>query len=123
MIEPIGDMPDGTLGFRVSGRLRRDDYTEVLEPALQAAVRQSAQLRSVYVIDQLERMDPGALWEDAKTGLDLSVAHRSDWVRTAIVTDQDWLAEASRLFAWMVPGEFRTFPVAELDDAKAWVAG
>jgi hypothetical protein len=123
MIERIDDMPEGTLGFRVSGRVARADYTDVLEPALKEAVGQSAGLRSLYVIDSLERMDPGALWEDAKTGFDLSVAHRADWRRTAIVTDQNWLAEAARLFAWMVPGEFRTFPVAELDAAKTWVAG
>ena len=28
-----------------------------------------------------------------------------------------------KLFAWMVPGEARVYPVAELDAAKAWVAG
>ena len=28
-----------------------------------------------------------------------------------------------RLFAWMVPGEARVFPVAELEPAKAWIAG
>ncbi len=27
-----------------------------------------------------------------------------------------------KLFAWMVSGEVRTYPMAELDDAKAWVA-
>jgi hypothetical protein len=26
-------------------------------------------------------------------------------------------------FAWMVPGEFRTFPTSELEDAKRWVSG
>jgi hypothetical protein len=123
MIERIDDMPDGTLGFRVSGRLGRADYTDVLEPALKEAVEQTTGLRSLYVIDKLERMDPSALWEDAKTGFDLSVAHRADWRRTAIVTDQNWLAEAARLFAWMVPGDFRTFRVAELEPAKSWVAG
>ena len=123
MIELLDDMPDGTFGFRVSGRIERADYTDVLEPALQAAVRQSARLRSLYVVDRLERMDAGALWEDAKTGFDLSVAHRAAWERTAIVTDQDWVAEGARLFAWMVPGEFKVFPAAELGDAKNWVAG
>ena len=123
MIEPIADMPAGTIGLRVSGRLERADYTDVLEPALKNAVEQGSGLRSLYLIDKLEWMDPGALWEDAKTGFDLSVARRADWRRTAVVTDQNWLAEAARLFAWMVPGEFKTFPVAEIEPAKAWVAG
>ena len=122
MIEPIEAMPAGTLGFRVSGRMERADYTEVLEPALRDAVDQGSGLRSLYVIDRLERMDPGALWEDAKTGVDVSIARRAAWRRTAILTDQGWLADAARLFGWMVPGEFRVFPLAELDQAKAWVA-
>jgi hypothetical protein len=27
------------------------------------------------------------------------------------------------MFLWMIPGEARVFPLAELDQAKAWVAG
>jgi hypothetical protein len=26
-------------------------------------------------------------------------------------------------FAWMIPGEARIYPVAELEQAKAWIAG
>jgi hypothetical protein len=43
--------------------------------------------------------------------------------RSAIVTDIAWMARAARMFAWMIPGEARIFPVAELDRAQAWVAG
>ncbi len=44
-------------------------------------------------------------------------------LRSAIVTDIPWMAHASRLFLWMIPGEARVFPLAELEQAKAWVAG
>jgi hypothetical protein len=44
-------------------------------------------------------------------------------VRSAIVTDLEWIVNAMRIFAWMVPGEARVFPVAELDEAKEWVGG
>jgi hypothetical protein len=33
------------------------------------------------------------------------------------------MARATRMFAWMIPGEARVFRVAELERAKAWVAG
>jgi hypothetical protein len=33
------------------------------------------------------------------------------------------LARATKFFAWMSPGEARVFPTAELERAKAWVAG
>ena len=45
------------------------------------------------------------------------------WERSAIVTDIDWMARATRLFAWMIPGQARVYPVAALGDAIAWVAG
>ena len=40
----------------------------------------------------------------------------------AIVTDIEWMAHATRMFGWMIPGQARVFPVAELKRAKAWVA-
>ena len=49
--------------------------------------------------------------------------HHDAWERSAIVTDIDWMAHATQLFAWMIPGEARVFPLAELEQAKAWVAG
>ena len=38
MVELIDDMPTGTLGFRVAGKIHKDDYTEVLIPELHKAV-------------------------------------------------------------------------------------
>jgi hypothetical protein len=60
---------------------------------------------------------------DSKLGFDLGVRHHDAWVRSAIVTDEHWMARAVRLFAWMIPGEARVFGLAELEQAKAWVAG
>jgi hypothetical protein len=63
------------------------------------------------------------MWEDSKLGFDLGVRHHGAWVRSAIVTDIEWMARATRLFAWMIPGEARVFEPSELEAAKAWVAG
>jgi stage II sporulation SpoAA-like protein len=123
MIEAMEGMPDGTLGFRVSGEIKRADYTDVLVPALRKAVEGGGRLRQLYLIEKLEEMDPRALWEDAKTGFDLEVHHHDAFERAAMVTDQEWIVRATRLFAWMAPGEFRIFPTAELEQARSWVAG
>ena len=124
MIELMDGMPDGTLGFRVRGEVERSDYTDVMVPELRKAVEQGGGgLRTLYLIDRLEEMDPGALWEDTKAGFDLGIRHHSAWQRTALVTDQEWIARSARLLAWMAPGEFKVFPVAELEEAKVWVSG
>jgi hypothetical protein len=122
VIERLADMPPDTLGFRVAGDVEREDYDNVLVPELTRAL-EAGQLRTLYLIETLDEMEPSALWADAKLGFDLGVRHRDAWVRSAIVTDIHWMARATRLFAWMIPGETRVFPVAELEPAKAWVAG
>ena len=123
MIERLEDMPPGTLGFRAAGEIEREDYDEVLVPALRKAVESGDGLRTLYVIEDLDEIEPGALWADSKLGFDLGVRHHEAWVRSAIVTDIAWMARATKLFAWMMPGEARVFPRAELDQAKVWVAG
>jgi hypothetical protein len=123
MIARLQDMPAGTLGFRATGKITREDYADVLVPELQEALEQGGRLRTLYVVDDLEAMEPSALWADSKLGYDLAVRHHDRWERSAIVTDIEWMAHATRLFAWMIPGEARVYPTAELEQAKAWVAG
>jgi hypothetical protein len=123
MIERLNDMPSGTLGFHVSGEVHRGDYTDVLVPQLHAAAATGDGLRTLYLIEGMDEIDSQAMWQDAKLGFDLGVRHHDQWRRSAIVTDQEWLARAARMFAWMIPGEARIYPVAELEQAKGWVAG
>jgi hypothetical protein len=122
-IHRLDDMPPGTLGFRATDEIEREDYDEVLAPALQRALEAGGGLRTLYIIEDLDEMEGGALWADAKLGWDLGIRNHDAWVRSAIVTDIDWMARATKLFAWMIPGEAKVFPRAELAEAKAWVAG
>jgi hypothetical protein len=122
MIERLEGMPAGTLGFRAKGEIEREDYERVLVPELHNAVETYGKLRTLYVIEDLDEIEPGALWADSKLGFDLGVRHHDAWERSAIVTDIHWMARATKLFAWMIPGEARVFPLAELQQAKAWVA-
>lgn len=48
-----------------------------------------------------DEIEPGALWEDLKTSFNLGVRHHKAWERSAIVTDIEWMAHATKLFAWM----------------------
>ena len=123
MIERIADMPAGTIGFRVSGDVDADDYRRVLVPDLTQAVESGQGVRALFVLDDLDELEPGALWQDTKLGFDSVLKHHRAWTRSAIVTDIEWMVRAAKLFMWMVPGEARVFGPAELDDAKAWVAG
>jgi hypothetical protein len=122
MVERIDDMPAGTIGLRASGKLSRDDYREVLEPALREGI-ESGELRLVFVLTDFDGLETGALREDVRTGLSAWFGHHSAWKRFALVTDVEWVAKAMHMFAWMTPGDVMICDLDRLDEAKAWVAG
>lgn len=122
MVEVVPDMPEGTLGFRSAGALTADDYRQVLLPPLREAIDAGERIRLLFEIGEGFKETPGGLWEDIKSGTELTVGHLSSWERTAVVSDQDWVRQAIKLFGWMSPGEVRRFPTAELEDAKRWLA-
>jgi hypothetical protein len=122
MIERIEEMPAGTIGLRASGKLTREDYQEVLEPALAEGVK-SGELRLLFAIPGFDGLEPGAVIDDVETGLRTWVRDHKAWKRFAVVTDVEWLAKTMRAFAWLAPGEVRVCGLDELEDAKRWVAG
>ncbi len=121
MVERIDDMPARTLGFRASGKLTRDDYRDILEPDLRKAA-ESGEIRMLFVLTSFEGLEPGAWFDDIKTGLGLGIGHHSAWKRSAIVTDVEWIGKAFQFFAWITPGEVKVYDLDQLDVAKKWVA-
>ena len=121
MVERIEEMPEGTIGLRAAGKLTADDYRDVMEPALQEAI-EGGDARVLFLLTDFDGLEPGAWLEDVKTGLKVEVAQRDAWKRLALATDEDWVAKAMHLFAWLVPGEMKTFEPDELEEAKTWVA-
>jgi hypothetical protein len=61
VVEEIPDMPPGTVGFRVSERLVREDYVRVLVPPLRQAVQTGERLRVLYAIGPGLHMEPGEM--------------------------------------------------------------
>jgi hypothetical protein len=121
MIEQIDDMPTGTIGFRASGKLTRDDSREILEPVLHEAA-ESGEIRMLFMLTAFDGLEPAAWFDDIKTGLGLGIGHHSEWKPSAIVTDVDWVGRAFHLFAWMTPGEVKVYGLDQLEEAKGWVA-
>nr|WP_275423577.1 STAS/SEC14 domain-containing protein [Planobispora takensis] len=68
---------------------------------------------------KFEGMEPGAAWQDLRMG----VRDWNAWERIALVTDHAWMKDGLQLFAWAMPGEVKSFELAQQDDAVAWAAG
>src|SRR5579863_961426 len=86
MIKELGEMPPGVIGFEAGGKLKAEDYRDVVLPALERAA-EKGEVRFVIVMDDFDGMTGGALWQDLKTG----VHHYQAWKRIALVTDIEWM--------------------------------
>src|SRR5262245_25508525 len=104
-VERITNMTPGTLELRAWVEVEDDDYEDVLLPELHRALEGGGGLRTLYLIEDIDEVEGEAMWADAKLGWNLGVKHRDAWVRSAIVTDIGWMARATKMFAWMMPGE------------------
>ncbi|HEY9458701.1 MAG TPA: STAS/SEC14 domain-containing protein [Gaiella sp.] len=123
MVERIGELPEGVLGFRVSGKLGRDEYHDALMRPIYDALEAGEELRLLVELpDEFDGLDAGALWEDLKAAGAVGLEHRSAWKRFALVTDKDWVRHGVAVFGWVSPGELRVFESGEREQAAAWVA-
>ena len=118
MIEALTGFPGDVLGFRCKGFVTRRDYEDVLEPAVERALKAHDKLRLYYEIDpEFTGIEPGAMWEDFKVGM----GHLLHWERIAVVTDIDWIGHSIRAFGFMMPAAVRVFPLSESAEARAWL--
>jgi hypothetical protein len=113
------ESPDTVLAYRAVGKIEKDDYETVLSPAVEAMIAENGQVRFVYVLgDEFDAYTTGATWEDSKLGL----RHATKWTKIAVVTNHDWVRHMVGMFGWMVPGEVKTFPLADETNALEWAA-
>jgi SpoIIAA-like len=118
MITQLSDLPDGVIGFEASGKLRAEDYRDVLIPAVDRA-GSTGSIRLVLVIHDFDGLSGGALWQDLKGGIE----HLRSWKRIALVTDIEWMIHVTALFGWMTPGQVKVFPLPDQTAAATWAAG
>jgi hypothetical protein len=120
MFKQISDMPAGTIGFEAHGDVDDDDFEEIVAPVLRREIADGRKVRLLYLLGpQLRDYEGDAVKEEMK----FAARHATAYERVAIVSDESWLRPALRMLSVLVPGQLRGFPVAQLQSAKAWVAG
>jgi len=119
VIELMSDLPEGVLGFTASGKVTGEDYEKVVVPAVEAGLEQQPRLSLIYHLgERFTGFAAAAMWDDAKIGL----KHPTAWDRVAVVTDVDWIRNATKAFGFVMPCHVRTFGNDRLAEARAWVA-
>ncbi len=114
MIELIDGLPRHVVGIRVTGRVSKAEFREVLAPAIAGSLRWRRSIRLYY---ELGSRFPGSGWDD----LDLGFENASRCERIAIVTDIAWVRLTVKAIRFLIPGEIRVFDTTAADDARAWI--
>ena len=117
MISELDGLPAGVIGFEASGKIAAEDYRDVVLPALEQAAR-TGDVRFLIVMRDFDGISGGAIWQDLKMGIE----HLHAWKRIALVTDIAWMSHMTDLFGWMTPGETKTFPLDQREQAIQWVS-
>ncbi len=118
MIKQLKTFPENVLAFVCTGRVTKADYESVLIPAVTGALKGQGKVRLYYeTAGDFLGIDPGAMWEDFKVGIE----HLSRWERVAVVTDLEWIQHTMRLFAFLMPGAVKSFPTSQSDVARVWI--
>ena len=119
MIEQLKSFPENVLAFVCSGRVTKADYDSVLIPSVIDALRSQNKVRLYYeTAGDFAGIDPGAIWEDFRIGIE----HLSRWERVAVVTDVEWIKQTVHLFGFLMPAAVRSFAASETDSAREWIA-
>lgn len=119
MLRLIEGLPDYVVGVEAVGKVEADDYRNVLDPAVAAAIEQHTSVRLLYVLGaDYDGYTAGAMWQDSRLGLSEGRAFE----RIAVVSDHERLVSAIEHFGWMFPGELRTYALDQLDSARAWLS-
>ena len=117
-METLPGLGEHVVGVRARGKVTAEDYQDVLVPAVEAATEDGKRARLLYVLGpEYEGFEVGALLQDAKVGL----GHLTDFERIAVVTDRDWIANALRATAFLIPATIKLFTPDQLEDAKRWI--
>jgi hypothetical protein len=117
VIKPIDDLVDGVIGMRAVGKFTVDDYTTVIEPALDRLATAHEKLRLLlYLGPEFTGFGEGA-WSDLTDEIMHTHFHKG-----AVVTDDSHIRTGLNVLKWVLHGDVRTFHNDEYDKAVHWVA-
>ena len=119
MITLISDVPENVAAFKATGEVTKDDFENLVFPHVKAKVNTFDELNYLFFIDtDLDQFSAGAWFEDALLGL----KNITKWNRAAIVTDNNRVQNFTAIFSVIMPGEFKFFPIEDLENAIFWCA-
>jgi hypothetical protein len=118
MFKLIEGLPPDVLAIEAAGKVTHEDYRGTLIPKAEAMMAKGP-IKMLYVIGkEFTGYELEAMWDDGAFG----IKHWREFRQVAVVADQAWLRAAVSMFTPFFPAEVRLFALAELSEAKDWIA-
>ncbi len=118
MLKLIEGLPINVLDISAEGQITREDYENVLIPAIEEKLKVNKKINLLYHLDKtVDGFSLGAMLDDAETGM----KHLSAWDKIAIVSDHEMINTMTKFFGHLIPCEIRIFKNAEITHAKKWI--
>lgn len=118
MLEIMQDLPENIVGVTASGMVTKEDYDNVLIPAIEDKIQKYEKIRFLYYLGkEFKDFTREAMLEDAIVG----IRHITAFEKIAVVSDEDWVINAVKMFKFLMPCPVKTFSNEELSEAKAWI--
>ena len=119
MLQLLEDLPETVVGLRAVSEVTEEDYKQVVLPALETVHKKFGKLNLIMVLEtSVTNYTPGAWLNDLKAGL----KYFTDWHKIAIVSDEKMVQIITDAVSYIMPGECKGFPMADLATAKLWVS-
>lgn len=119
MFTAIENLPRGAVGFEAHGQVTDADRRTVLEPTIEWALESNDKVRLLYVASSdFAGYDRGGLYDEAVFG----TRHFTDFERIAFVSDDGPYARSVAAIDGLMPATVKVFAVADIGQAKAWLA-
>lgn len=103
--------------IEVEGRVTREEFDRLV-PEFEAFIEALGTVRLIEIIHSFDGFDKSLLWEGLKVDMRVipNISH------CAVVSDIGWMSPVSKAAGAFISTKLRTFPMRDLDAAKAWVA-
>lgn len=119
MITQIAGLAGQTVGFTLTGDITKEDYDNVIFPAVQLTKEAGGDINLLLVINtDLSRFTMGAWMKDALLGLQ----NLTRFNRVAVVSDSHMVKNMTSMANMVVPGDYKYFLPTEENEAKVWVS-
>jgi hypothetical protein len=119
MFKIIKSNSSNTITIEASGKITKEDYSEVLKPLLDNIKDEEKKIKLLFhTKSDFDGYTSEAVWEDFKLG----IHHFLTFEKCAIVTDESWIKNSCKFFSPLIPCPVKIFEAKDLDKAQEWLA-